>query len=191
MSFLFRNAVKVIRMDKKSLLNELTENYRLKHKKSEELFKRTSRYQVKGGSHNLRLFYPFPFYDIRCFGSRVKDVDGNTYIDFSAGIYTNSVGHCHPKVVEKTKEYVGKLMNCHDFTTPIKAMFLEKLAGVLPGDLKGIQLFCAGTEAVEGALRAVRTIKKGNYEIFSFWGDWHGKTSASMSLSASSGERLP
>ncbi len=117
-------------------------------------------------------------------GNTITDVDGNTYIDFSAGIYCNSTGHCHPKVVEKTKEYVGKLMNCHDFTTPIKTLFIEKLASVLPGSLSGIQLFCAGTEAVEAALRAVRTVKEGKYEMFSFWGDWHGKTSASMSLSS-------
>ena len=117
-------------------------------------------------------------------GNTITDVDGNTYIDFSAGIYCNSTGHCHPKVVEKTKEYVGKLMNCHDFTTPIKTLFLEKLASVLPGSLSGIQLFCGGSEAIEAALRAVRTVKEGKYEMFSFWGDWHGKTTASMSLSS-------
>ena len=117
-------------------------------------------------------------------GNTMTDVDGNVYIDFSSGIYCTNTGHCHPKVVEKTAEYVRKLMNCHDFTTPIKAMFLEKLASVLPGDLNGIQLYCGGSEAVEAALRAVRTVKDGKYEMFSFWGDWHGKTSMSMSLSS-------
>ena len=117
-------------------------------------------------------------------GNTMTDVDGNTYIDFSSGIYCNSTGHCHPKVVEKTREYLEKLMNCHDFTTPIKTLFIEKLASVLPGDLSGIQLFGGGSEAVEAALRAVRVIKNGKHEMFSFWGDWHGKTTASMSLSS-------
>ncbi len=117
-------------------------------------------------------------------GNIMTDVDGNTYIDFSSGIYCNSTGHCHPKVVEKTKEYLEKLMNCHDFTTPIKTLFIEKLASVLPGDISGIQLFGGGSEAVEAALRAVRVIKQGKHEMFSFWGDWHGKTMASMSLSS-------
>jgi 4-aminobutyrate aminotransferase-like enzyme len=58
------------------------------------------------------------------------------------------------------------------------------MARFLPGDLSGIQLYCGGSEAVEAALRAVRTVKQGKYEMFSFWGDWHGKTSASMSLSS-------
>lgn len=117
-------------------------------------------------------------------GNILTDVDGNKYIDFSAGIYCTSTGHCHPKVVEKTCEYVKKLMNCHDFTTPIKTLFIEKLASVLPGTISGIQLFGGGSEAVEAALRAVRVIKGGKYELFSFWGDWHGKTMASMSLSS-------
>ena len=114
----------------------------------------------------------------------ITDVDGNTYIDFSAGIYCNSTGHCHPKVVEKTCRWIGQLMNCHDFTTPVKTLFLEKLASLLPGDLRGIQLYCGGSEAVDAALRAIRCVQNGRYEIFSFWGDWHGKTSAAMSLSS-------
>ncbi len=85
-------------------------------------------------------------------GNTITDVDGNTYIDFSSGIYCNSTGHCHPKVVEKTREYLGRLMNCHDFTTPIKTLFSEKMAGVLPGDLNGIQLFCGGMDILEGTI---------------------------------------
>lgn len=145
---------------------------------------RASRH-MKGYSSQVK---QFPVVFDRGEGSLIMDVDGNTYIDFSSGIYCNSTGHCHPKVVEKTTEWVGRLMNCHDFTTPIKAMFLEKMAEFLPGDLSGIQLYCGGAEAVEAAMRAVRTVKKGKYEMFSFWGDWHGKTSGAMSMSSLGGE---
>jgi len=126
----------------------------------------------------------FPVVFERGQGNTITDVDGNTYIDFSAGIYCNSTGHCHPKVVERTQQMVGQLMNCHDFTTPVKARFLEKLASLLPGDLTGIQLYCGGAEAIDAALRAVRRALGGKYEMFSFWGDWHGKTSAAMGLSS-------
>ena len=136
---------------------------------------------MKGYSSQVRLF---PVVWESGEGNIMTDVDGNTYIDFSAGIYCNSTGHCHPKVSEKIKIYADKLINCHDFTTPIKTQFLEKLASVLPGDINGIQLYCGGSEAIEAALRAVRVVKNGKYEMFSFWGDWHGKTTASMSLSS-------
>ena len=140
---------------------------------------------MRGYSSQVR---QFPVVFDRGEGNLIMDVDGNTYIDFSSGIYCNSTGHCHPKVVEKTREWVGRLMNCHDFTTPVKAMFLEKMAEFLPGDLSGIQLYCGGAEAVEAAMRAVRTVKKGRYEFFSFWGDWHGKTGAAMGMSSLGGE---
>jgi 4-aminobutyrate aminotransferase/4-aminobutyrate aminotransferase/(S)-3-amino-2-methylpropionate transaminase len=136
---------------------------------------------MKGYSSQVRLF---PVVFERGEGNTLTDVDGNVYIDFSSGIYCNSTGHCHPKVAEKTTEYLNRLMNCHDFTTPVKTRFLEKMAAVLPGDLKGIQLYCGGSESVEAALRAVRTVKEGKYELFSFWGDWHGKTADAMSLSS-------
>ncbi len=136
---------------------------------------------MKGYSSQVK---QFPVVFDKGEGNTISDVDGNSYIDFSSGIYCNSTGHCHPKVVEKTSEYLGRLMNCHDFTTPIKALLLEKLASVLPGDLSGIQLYCGGSESVEAALRTVRTVLEGRYEMFSFWGDWHGKTSAAMSLSS-------
>jgi 4-aminobutyrate aminotransferase-like enzyme len=147
---------------------------------SREWHARAARH-MKGYSSQVRLF---PVVFDRGEGSTITDVDGNTYIDFSSGVYCNSTGHCHPRVVEKTNAYAGRLMNCHDFTTPVKARFLEKLASLLPGDLKGVQLFSGGSEAVEAALRTVRTLQKGRYELFSFWGDWHGKTGASMSLSS-------
>lgn len=148
--------------------------------KSRESHQRAARY-IKGNSSQVK---QFPVVFSRGEGSTITDVDGNVYIDFSSGIYCNSTGHCHPKVVELTREWAGRLMNCHDFTTPIKTLFLEEMADFLPGDLSGIQLFSGGSEAVEAALRAVRTVKDGKYEMFSFWGDWHGKTSVSMSLSS-------
>ena len=64
-------------------------------------------------------------------------------------------------------------MNCHDFTTEIKTLFLEKLASLTPGNLNGIQMYCAGCESVEAAMRAARAHTK-KYEFFSFYGDSGG-----------------
>ena len=67
-------------MDKKRLLDELTENYRQTHKKSEEFFQKACQHEIRGGSHNLRLFNPFPFFDAHSSGSQVTDIDGNIYV---------------------------------------------------------------------------------------------------------------
>lgn len=158
--------------------------------KSQELHERASRY-MKGYSSQVRLF-PVAFESGH--GVTLTDVDGNTYIDFSSGIYVTNLGHCHPRVVEAVQKHAARLMNCHDFTTSIKTEALEKIASVTPGNLTGIQLYCAGTEAVEAALRTAR-VYTGKFEFFSFFRDFHGKTMGAVSLavmdSGVSGPRAP
>ncbi|MBM3472508.1 MAG: aspartate aminotransferase family protein [Armatimonadetes bacterium] len=156
---------------------------------SRELHERASKH-MKGYSSQVRLF-PVAF--DRGHGVTLTDVDGNTYIDFSSGIYVTSLGHCHPKVTEAVQKATGELMNCHDFTTPIKARLLELLAEVAPGDLGGIQLYDAGTAAVEAGLRICRAAT-GNLEFISFHKDFHGKTMGAVGLArldSSQGLRAP
>ncbi|MCG9479914.1 MAG: aspartate aminotransferase family protein [Actinomycetia bacterium] len=145
--------------------------------KSKALHDRAEKY-MKGYSSQVRLF-PVAFESGH--GVTMTDVDGNTFIDFSSGIYVTNLGHCHPKVVEYIQKHTAQLMNCHDYTTEIKTKFLEKLASVTPGNLNGVQMYCAGTEAVEAAMRAARAYTN-KYEFFSFYGDFHGKTMSAVSL---------
>jgi len=145
--------------------------------KSREIHSRAEKY-MKGYSSQVNLF-PVAFESGH--GCTLTDVDGNTYIDFSSGIYVANLGHCHPKVVEYAQKWTAKLMNCHDYSTEVKTLFLEKLASTLPGSLNGIQMYCAGTEAVEASMRAARAYTK-KHEFFSFYGDFHGKTISAVSL---------
>ncbi|MFH0920925.1 MAG: aspartate aminotransferase family protein [Fibrobacterota bacterium] len=144
--------------------------------KSQALHKSASRY-MKGLSEQVTLF-PVSFEEGH--GIMLKDVDGNRYLDFSSGIYVTSLGHCHPKVSEAVAYWAKKLMNCHDFTTPIKEKLLEKLATILPGKLNGMQFYSDGTAAVEAGIRAARAIT-GKQEFISCFRDFHGKTMAAVS----------
>jgi len=157
--------------------------------RSQELHGRASRH-LKGYSSQVRLF-PVVFASGR--GVVLTDVDGNRYLDFSSGIYVASLGHCHPKVVEAVQRAAGQLMNCHDFTTPLKVKLLEKLAEMQPWDLTGMQLYDSGTTAVEAGLRVCRAAT-GRLEFISFHRDFHGKTMGAVSLGrldASQGLRAP
>ncbi|MBM4086648.1 MAG: aspartate aminotransferase family protein, partial [Planctomycetes bacterium] len=157
--------------------------------RSQEMHERASRY-MKGYSSQVRLF-PVAFE--RGHGVTLTDVDGNTYIDFSSGIYVTSLGHCHPKVTEAVQKAAGTLMNCHDFTTEIKMRLLEKMAEVTMGDLNGVQLYDSGTTAVEAGLRVMRAAT-GKLEFISFHRDFHGKTLGAVSLARldpSQGLRAP
>lgn len=136
----------------------------------------TTRY-MKGLSSQVKLF-PVCFEE--GFGITLTDVDGNKYLDFSSGIYVASLGHCHPKVSEAVSFWAKKLMNVHDFTTPVKEKLMEKMASILPGKLNAMQLYSDGTTAVEAAIRAARAIT-GKHEFISGYRDFHGKTMGAVS----------
>ena len=144
--------------------------------RSRELHKRATRY-FKGLSSQVKLF-PVCFEE--GFGITLTDVDGNKYLDFSSGIYVTSLGHAHPKISEAVAHWAKKLMNCHDFTTPVKVQLVEKMASILPGKLNVMQFYSDGTTAVEAGIRAARSIT-GKHEFLSCYRDFHGKTMASVS----------
>jgi len=152
--------------------------------KSQELHRKANQY-MKGYSSQVKLF---PVVFERGKGYLLFDVDGNTYIDFSSGIYVTGCGHCHPKITEAIQHQVARLMNCHDFTTSVKYEFMKKLASITPGSLSGIQLYSDGTSAVEAGLRACRAAT-GKLEFVSFWHDFHGKSLGSVSLATMSPDK--
>jgi 4-aminobutyrate aminotransferase-like enzyme len=149
---------------------------------------------MKGYSSQVRLF-PVAFE--KGHGVTLTDVDGNTYIDFSSGIYVTGLGHCHPKITEAVQRAAGTLMNAHDFTTPVKTKLLEKIAEITIGQgenrLNGVQLYDSGTTAVEAGLRICRATT-GKFEFISFHMDFHGKTMGAVGcgrLDTSQGLRAP
>ncbi len=145
--------------------------------KSEDLNRRGMAHMI-GYSSQVKLF-PVAFE--RGHGVTLTDVDGNTYIDFSSGIYVTTLGHCHPKVSEAVARAAHTLMNCHDFNTPVKVELLEKLAEIQPWDLTGMQLYDSGTTAVEAGLRVCRAAT-GRHEFISCYMDFHGKSGHAVSL---------
>jgi 4-aminobutyrate aminotransferase-like enzyme len=160
---------------------------------SRQVHGRTSRF-IKGYSSQVRLF-PVAFESGH--GVTLTDVDGNTYIDFSSGIYVTGLGHCHPKITEAVQKAAGQLMNAHDFSTPIKMQLAEKMAEIAMGSgetkLSGMQLYDSGSAAVEAGLRVMRAAT-GRLEFIGFHRDFHGKTMGAVGLArldASQGLRAP
>lgn len=152
--------------------------------RSREIYARVSK-AMRGHSSQVALF-PVVFESGR--GVTLTDVDGNTYLDFSSGIYVTNCGHCHPHIVAAIQEQTARLMNCHDFATPVKDEFLQAFLRILPQGMTGVQLYSDGTVAVEAALRAARAIT-GKHEFLSFWKDFHGKTLGAVSLAGMTPEK--
>lgn len=143
---------------------------------SRQMHTKASRY-IRGLSSQVKLF-PVCFEEGS--GIALTDSDGNRYLDFSSGIYVTSLGHCHPKISEAVSYWAKRLMNVHDFTTPVKEKLLEKMADVLPPGLNAIQLFSDGTSAVEAGIRAARAVHN-KHEFISCFRDFHGKSMAAVS----------
>src|SRR5690606_33772982 len=120
-------------------------------------------------------------------GPWVYDVDGNRFLDFMAGIAVASTGHSHPKVVQAIKDAAEKFLHiCStDFYYARFSEMVERLAGYLP-DMgpKKVFLTNSGTEAVEGAIKLVRT-HTGRQNIIAFQGAFHGRTMGAISLNGS------
>lgn len=144
--------------------------------KSAELHEKASK-RYRGLSGQVKLF---PVCFDSGHGITLTDVDGNKFLDFSSGIYVTSLGHSHPKVSEAVAHWAGRLMNAHDFTTPIKERLVDKMAEILPGKLGAFQFYSDGTSAVEAGIRAARAIN-GKHEFISCFRDFHGKSMAAVS----------
>lgn len=114
-------------------------------------------------------------------GVTLTDVDGNTYLDFSSGIYVTSLGHCHPRVSQAVAQHAHQLMNCHDFGTPTRVELQNRLSEVVPTGLDLFQFYDSGTTAVEAALRVAR-VATGRSTFVAFGNGFHGKTLGAASL---------
>ena len=117
----------------------------------------------------------------RANGAIVEDIDGNVYIDFSSGIAVTNTGHSNALVVEAIKDQVGKLLNCYDHPTAVRAELQKEIAEISPTDLKGdsinkVHLVSGGSEAVEFAVKLSRRFSK-KFEIISTHGAFHGRGS--------------
>jgi 4-aminobutyrate aminotransferase len=120
-------------------------------------------------------------------GAVVRDVDGNLFLDFTAGIAVCATGHCHPEVVAAINDQAGKLihMSGTDFYYGPQIDLAETLAGLAPGSsAKKVFFTNSGAEAVEAALKLARHHTRRS-RVIAFHGGFHGRTYGAMSLSAS------
>jgi len=129
----------------------------------------------------------YPLVVARGSGAVVEDVDGNLFLDFTAGIAVNATGHCHPAVVAAIQDQAANLihMSGTDFYYAPEIDLAEKLATIAPGPSpKRVFFGNSGAEAIEAALKLAR-YHTGRNRVVSFFGSFHGRTYGAMSLSAS------
>lgn len=120
-------------------------------------------------------------------GLWVLDVDGNRFLDFTAGIAVNATGHCHPDVVAAVKAQAERLLHMSgtDFYYTEQITLAGKLASLAPGEgVKRVYFGNSGAEAVEAAFKLARWHTKRELNL-AFFGAFHGRTMGALSLTAS------
>lgn len=129
----------------------------------------------------------YPLVVERGSGAVIQDVDGNLFLDFTAGIAVTATGHCHPRVVAAIQDQAAKLihMSGTDFYYKPQIDLAERLAQVAPGkSAKRVFFTNSGAEALEAALKLARW-HTGRTRVIAFLGAFHGRTYGAMSLSGS------
>jgi len=123
-------------------------------------------------------------------GSVVKDSNGNTYIDFLAGIATNVLGHAHPAVVKAVTKQIATLGHVSNFYAHPNVLELAEKLQKMTGDKSARVFFCnSGAEANEAALKLSR--KTGKYKIVATHESFHGRTMGALSLTGQPSKRNP
>ncbi|MEV0979657.1 diaminobutyrate--2-oxoglutarate transaminase family protein [Streptomyces sp. NPDC049915] len=129
-----------------------------------------------------------PIVPVRARGLTIEGADGRRYLDCLSGAGTLALGHNHPVVLEAIRDVLdsGAPLHALDLATPVKDAFVTELLSTLPPGLAGrarVQ-FCgpAGTDAVEAALKLVRTAT-GRTGILAFTGAYHGMTTGAQEVS--------
>jgi acetylornithine/N-succinyldiaminopimelate aminotransferase len=118
---------------------------------------------------------------VRGKGLRVWDDNGREYLDFVGGWAVNSLGHCHPVIVEAIKQQAEKLIQASNQFYTVPQVELAEL--LVANSCLDRVFFCnSGAEANEGAAKLARRygrlFLKGAFEIITTYHSFHGRTLA-------------
>ena len=123
-------------------------------------------------------------------GSLVKDANGNSYIDFLAGIATNVLGHGHPAIVKAVTKQISTLGHVSNFYAHPNVLELAEKLQKMTGDKSARTFFCnSGAEANEAALKLSR--KTGKFRVVATQEAFHGRTMGALSLTGQPSKRNP
>lgn len=120
----------------------------------------------------------YPLVAARGEGCAIKDVDGNVFLDLTAGIAVTATGHAHPLVVKAIQQQAANLLHLSgtDFYYEPMIELAENLAARAPFPQTAKVFFTnSGTESNEGAIKLARYYTKRD-RLIAFLGAFHGRT---------------
>ena len=141
---------------------------------SEKLYRQAEQV-IPGGVNSpvrsCRAVGTHPLFIARGLGSKIFDVDGNSYIDYVGSWGPLILGHAHPEVVEAVKT-AAELGTSFGIPTTLEVELAQMITEIVPS-MEMIRMVNSGTEATMSAIRLARGYT-GRSKIIKFDGCYHG-----------------
>ena len=115
---------------------------------------------------------PYPLFVESGQGSRLRDVDGNEYIDYLLGLGPMLLGHRPARVTQAVVDFIQQRGTIFALPTADEARLAEKIIAAVPS-VEQVRLCNTGTEAVLYATRLARAFT-GRHKVIRFEGMYHG-----------------
>lgn len=133
----------------------------------------------------MNLFNVYPLYDIepvKAQGSWLWDKNGTQYLDLYGGHAVISIGHCHPRYVEKLTDQLRRInFYSNSVKIPIQEELAEKLGEVSKHPDYALFLCNSGAEANENALKLASFYNEG-HKVVAFTKSFHGRTAGAVAI---------
>ncbi len=144
--------------------------YEKRTPKSGEAHKKAQKRIPLGVASNYRAYDPYPIFVAEGQGSKIRDIDGNEYIDHNLCFGTLMAGHGHPAVVKAVKDIADRGTT---FGMPhgMELELAEEICARYPVEM--VRFGNSGTEATMHACRIARAAT-GRDKILRFEGAYHG-----------------
>ncbi|MFI5733726.1 aspartate aminotransferase family protein [Kribbella sp. NPDC051587] len=136
----------------------------------------------------LSLYYEEPIEIVRGAGRRVTDGEGNSYLDFFAGILTNAIGYDIAEISDAVREQLSSGI-AHTSTVYLirKQIELAEQIAKLSG-IENAKVFFAnsGTEANEAALLLATQNRRSN-QVLAMRNSYHGRAFGTVAITGNRG----
>ena len=151
--------------------------------RSAQLYEESKLLTPGGVSSPVRAFSPNPLFISEGHGSRIKDADGNEYIDLCMAYGPLLTGHACPRVMDAARQQISK-GTVYGAPSEPELDLIKRIHKEIPS-AEMVRLGCSGTEATMHAIRVARGVT-GRDDIIKIRGGFHGAHDAAL-VNAGSG----
>ncbi|SCG85068.1 glutamate-1-semialdehyde 2,1-aminomutase [Methanobacterium congolense] len=155
---------------------------------SEDLFNEAKKFLPGGVNSPVRAYKPYPFFAERAEGSRIYDVDGNSYIDYCLAYGPLVLGHADQSIIGAVSKQLEN-GTAYGVPTENEIKLAKQVVRRVPcADM--VRFMNSGTEATMSAIRLARAAT-GRKKIVKFEGSYHGAHDYVLVKSGSGAAGLP